>query len=93
MTTGLYTKDGKLRHPERSVYYDPVFNPFGAPPPGMPYKEKRESSAEGRTSEADAPVQLLRLRKWQHSSLLRWFSTRASKVSFALFPFALVARS
>ncbi|CEH16902.1 Uncharacterized conserved low complexity protein [Ceraceosorus bombacis] len=26
--------------PERSVYYDPVFNPTGAPPPGMPYREK-----------------------------------------------------
>lgn len=38
---GLYDKNGRLKHPERSVYYDPVFNPFGAPPPGMPYREKR----------------------------------------------------
>ncbi|GAA6011008.1 hypothetical protein JCM11491_005906 [Sporobolomyces phaffii] len=39
---GLYDKTGKLKHPERSIYYDPVFNPFGAPPPGMPYREKPE---------------------------------------------------
>ena len=38
---GLYDKNGRLKHPERSVYYDPVFNPYGAPPPGMPYREKR----------------------------------------------------
>ncbi|KAK4047594.1 hypothetical protein OIO90_006135 [Microbotryomycetes sp. JL221] len=37
---GLFTKDGKLKHPERSIYYDPVFNPFGVPPPGMPYRER-----------------------------------------------------
>ncbi|KAL8284064.1 hypothetical protein RQP46_005177 [Phenoliferia psychrophenolica] len=43
---GLYTKDGKLKHPERSVYYDPVFNPFGAPPPGMPYREKPPTPEE-----------------------------------------------
>lgn len=40
----MYNRDGKLKYPERSVYYDPVFNPFGAPPPGMPYREKRASS-------------------------------------------------
>lgn len=39
---GLFTKDGKLKNPERSIYYDPVFNPYGAPPPGMPYRERRE---------------------------------------------------
>ncbi len=42
---GLYNRDGKLKHPERSAYYDPVFNPFGAPPPGMPYRERRKSTA------------------------------------------------
>ena len=41
---GLFTKDGKLKNPERSIYYDPVFNPYGAPPPGMPYRERREPS-------------------------------------------------
>jgi len=41
---GLYDKNGRLKHPERSIYFDPVFNPFGAPPPGMPYREKRKST-------------------------------------------------
>ncbi|GAA5870432.1 hypothetical protein JCM3774_002726 [Rhodotorula dairenensis] len=41
-TPGLYDKNGRLKHPERSLYYDPVFNPYGAPPPGMPYREKPE---------------------------------------------------
>lgn len=31
------------RNPERSIYYDPVLNPYGAPPPGMPYAERRVS--------------------------------------------------
>ena len=30
-------------HPQRSIYYDAKFNPTGAAPPGMPYREKRES--------------------------------------------------
>jgi hypothetical protein len=38
----LFDKDGRLREPERSVYYDPVYNPFGVPPPGMPVLLKRE---------------------------------------------------
>lgn len=38
----LYDEDGKLRDPTRSAYYDPVYNPWGAPPPGMPYKERCE---------------------------------------------------
>jgi len=36
----LFNKHGLPRHPERSVYYDPVMNPFGVPPPGMPYVER-----------------------------------------------------
>lgn len=32
----LKVKHGKYEHPEKSVYYHPVMNPFGAPPPGMP---------------------------------------------------------
>ncbi|WFD35858.1 hypothetical protein MCUN1_002726 [Malassezia cuniculi] len=31
---------GFKRDPTRSIYYDPVFNPYGAPPPGMPYRER-----------------------------------------------------
>lgn len=26
---------------EKSAYFDPVFNPYGVPPPGMPYQAKR----------------------------------------------------
>ncbi|UZJ57141.1 hypothetical protein CBS101457_006461 [Exobasidium rhododendri] len=29
-----------LRDPRRSVYYHEIFNPHGAPPPGMPYMDK-----------------------------------------------------
>lgn len=36
----LFKKNGLPRHPERSVYYHPVMNPFGVPPPGMPYVER-----------------------------------------------------
>ncbi|GAA5858568.1 hypothetical protein JCM8547_007363 [Rhodosporidiobolus lusitaniae] len=43
---GLYDRNGRLKHPERSLYYDPVFNPFGVPPPGMPYREKPEFEAQ-----------------------------------------------
>jgi hypothetical protein len=38
----LFKKNGIPRHPERSIYYDPVMNPFGVAPPGMPYMERRE---------------------------------------------------
>ncbi|KTW30673.1 hypothetical protein T552_00386 [Pneumocystis carinii B80] len=27
------------KNPEKSIYYDPIYNPYGVPPPGMPYKE------------------------------------------------------
>lgn len=37
----LFNKKGLPRHPERSIYYDPVMNPYGVPPPGMPYMERR----------------------------------------------------
>jgi hypothetical protein len=40
----LFDKNGLPRHPERSVYYDPVMNPYGVAPPGMPYMERRELS-------------------------------------------------
>ena len=38
----LFKKNGIPRHPERSIYYDPVMNPFGVAPPGMPYMERRK---------------------------------------------------
>jgi len=36
----LATKRQPQRDPRRSVYYHEVFNPLGAPPPGMSYMEK-----------------------------------------------------
>ena len=38
----MFDKNGLPRHPERSIYYDPVMNPFGVAPPGMPYIERRK---------------------------------------------------
>jgi len=43
----LYDEEGKLRDPKRSLYYDAVYNPFGVPPPGMPYRERSESMVSG----------------------------------------------
>lgn len=42
-TRKLFDKNGIPIHPERSIYYDPVMNPFGVAPPGMPYLERRMS--------------------------------------------------
>ncbi|EJF67078.1 hypothetical protein BD309DRAFT_850229 [Dichomitus squalens] len=36
----VFKKNGLPRHPERSIYYDPIMNPYGVPPPGMPYVER-----------------------------------------------------
>ncbi|KAF8746923.1 Domain Homologous E6-AP Carboxyl Terminus with, partial [Rhizoctonia solani] len=36
----VFGKNGLPLHPERSIYYDPVLNPYGMPPPGMPYVER-----------------------------------------------------
>ncbi|KAG9088373.1 hypothetical protein FRC06_002057 [Ceratobasidium sp. 370] len=36
----IFGKNGLPIHPERSLYYDPVMNPHGMPPPGMPYAER-----------------------------------------------------
>lgn len=35
------------RDPTRSIYYDPVLNPYGAPPPGQPYLEHRKRFRKG----------------------------------------------
>ncbi|KAJ4485693.1 mRNA biogenesis factor-domain-containing protein [Lentinula aciculospora] len=35
-----FDKNGLPRHPERSVYYDKIMNPYGVAPPGMPYMER-----------------------------------------------------
>lgn len=49
----LYDESGRLRDPTRSVYYDPVYNPWGVPPPGMPYQEKGELSRRKRVTVLD----------------------------------------
>lgn len=41
----LFGKNGLPVHPERSLYYDPVMNPYGMPPPGMPYAERGNHSS------------------------------------------------
>jgi hypothetical protein len=40
----FFDKNGLPRHPERSIYYDPVMNQYGVAPPGMPYMERRKLS-------------------------------------------------
>ncbi|WWC70052.1 uncharacterized protein I206_103996 [Kwoniella pini CBS 10737] len=50
----LYDENGRLRDPKKSVYYDAVYNPFGVPPPGMPYKERTpEQQSEEEEEEED----------------------------------------
>jgi mRNA biogenesis factor len=56
----LFKKNGLPRHPERSVYYDPVMNPFGVAPPGMPYIERRERMFEMKPSIINSLVLALR---------------------------------
>lgn len=38
----LFGPNGLPLNPERSIYYDEKMNPFGMPPPGMPYVERRK---------------------------------------------------
>ncbi|KAF9486336.1 hypothetical protein BDN70DRAFT_869828 [Pholiota conissans] len=58
----LFNKNGLPRHPERSVYYDPIMNPYGVAPPGMPYVERPlrpdevDSDAEMNEDEDDIPL-------------------------------------
>ncbi|TFY50709.1 hypothetical protein EVG20_g11372, partial [Dentipellis fragilis] len=58
-TRKLFDKNGIPLHPERSIYYDPVMNPFGVPPPGMPYIERallpseQEEVADGEDDDDD----------------------------------------
>ncbi|KAI0375436.1 hypothetical protein BV20DRAFT_270274 [Pilatotrama ljubarskyi] len=56
-TRNLFRKNGLPRHPERSIYYDPVYNPYGVPPPGMPYVERallpNEADSEAEESDDD----------------------------------------
>ncbi|KAJ7664946.1 hypothetical protein B0H17DRAFT_1091294 [Mycena rosella] len=49
----FFDKHGLPRHPERSVYYDPVMNPFGVAPPGMPYQERPRNPGEVYSDDSD----------------------------------------
>ncbi|KAJ7110360.1 mRNA biogenesis factor-domain-containing protein [Mycena crocata] len=50
----FFDKNGLPRHPERSIYYDPVMNPFGVAPPGMPYQERPRNPGEVYSDDSDA---------------------------------------
>ncbi|WOO80127.1 Protein saf1 [Vanrija pseudolonga] len=47
----LYHPDGTLRDPKRSAYYHATYNPFGVPPPGMPYKERDDLPSSDESSD------------------------------------------
>ncbi|KAJ7157156.1 hypothetical protein C8R46DRAFT_1113646 [Mycena filopes] len=49
----FFGKNGLPRHPERSIYYDPVMNPFGVAPPGMPYQERPRNPGEVYSDDSD----------------------------------------
>lgn len=42
MKRRMFDKKGMPIHPERSIYFDPVMNPFGVAPPGMPFMQRGE---------------------------------------------------
>ena len=71
-TRRLFRKNGLPRHPERSIYYDPVMNKFGVAPPGMPYMERREFSPAICLRELTSPklqlfyqVKLTAMKRWK----------------------------
>lgn len=49
-----FNKKGLPRHPERSIYYDPVMNPHGMPPPGQLYEERALLPGEVDSEASDA---------------------------------------
>lgn len=56
----LYDEQGRLKDPTRSFYYDPVYNPWGAPPPGMPYRIRGELDPGRRVcGQEGADVQIM----------------------------------
>lgn len=58
----LFKKNGLPRHPERSIYYDPIMNPFGVAPPGMQYAERPllpgEVDSDAEMDEVDDDIPL-----------------------------------
>ncbi|ORY33948.1 WW domain binding protein 11-domain-containing protein [Naematelia encephala] len=52
----LYDENGRLRDPTRSIYFDPVYNPWGVPPPGMPYRERTPEESESEEDSEDEDI-------------------------------------
>ncbi|OLL23231.1 Protein saf1 [Neolecta irregularis DAH-3] len=42
------------KNPKKSIYYDPVYNPYGVPPPGMAYREVRSDGESEEISDNDS---------------------------------------
>ncbi|KAF4611485.1 hypothetical protein D9613_004132 [Agrocybe pediades] len=57
-----FDENGLPRHPERSIYYDAVMNPYGVPPPGMPYIQRPllpgEVDSDPETEDEDEDIPL-----------------------------------
>ncbi|KIY73510.1 hypothetical protein CYLTODRAFT_434176 [Cylindrobasidium torrendii FP15055 ss-10] len=53
-----FRANGLPRHPERSIYYDAVMNPYGVAPPGMPYKERDllPGEVDSEAEDEDVPM-------------------------------------
>lgn len=81
----LFNKHGLPRHPERSIYYDPVMNPYGVPPPGMPYIERRECLLEVILTTYYVHLQL--------SPRAKWTVMKTLEVGFLLMYCILFCRS
>lgn len=71
----LYDEDGRLRDPKRSVYYDEVYNPYGVPPPGMPYLEKRKSSYPRSEAGTWCPLITQRWKEEKRRKMMMMMST------------------
>ncbi|TIB79180.1 hypothetical protein E3Q23_00265 [Wallemia mellicola] len=54
----LLDKKGMPINPTKSVYYDPVYNPTGVAPPGMPYAEKESDESEEDDDDIPMPSAL-----------------------------------
>lgn len=54
----VFDSKGMPLNPQKSIYYDPVLNPHGNPPPGMPYAEKQseEESDDDDDDDDDIPM-------------------------------------
>lgn len=65
-TKGLEEKQERQRtkrpkHPEKSYYYDALYNPTGVPPPGMPYRERDEGDKDEHDSDTSTTSSVARI--------------------------------